>query len=105
MKKFFKIFILCFILFIFGVKAHAAAFNSIGKAIDNTGLGHDSIISIVVKDMENGDAVFSKRADTYLNPASSLKIFTMAAALDTLGEKYHFETIIYIDKDKNLYLN
>ncbi len=104
MKKFFKIFILCFILFIFGVKAHAAAFNSIGKAIDNTGLGHDSIISIVVKDMENGDAVFSKRADTYLNPASSLKIFTMAAALDTLGEKYHFETIIYIDKDKNLYL-
>ena len=60
MKKFFKIFILCFILFIFGVKAHAAAFNSIGKAIDNTGLGHDSIISIVVKDMENGDAVFFK---------------------------------------------
>lgn len=103
MKNILKFFlILC--LIVFGNCVFAAPFNSVSRAIDNTSLGHDSIISIVVKDIENGDVIFSKRADTYLNPASSLKVFTMAAALDTLGEKYHFETIIYIDKDKNLYL-
>jgi len=103
LKKITVFFIFCLVTFVVPIAA-AAPFNPINKAIDNTGLGQDSIISVSVKDIESNDTVFSRHRNTYLNPASSLKIFTMAAALDTLGEKYNFETIVYIDKNKNLYL-
>ena len=81
-----------------------SAFASIAKAINNTTLNRDSVISVVVKDIESNDTIYSKRADTYLNPASTLKVFTMAAAIDTLGDNYNFETVIYIDNNRNLYL-
>lgn len=88
----------------FSLKSFASLSSAVNDAIDNTGLGRNSIISISVKDLDTNDMLYSKHPNTYLNPASSLKIFTTAAALDTLGEGYHFETIIYIDADKNLYL-
>ena len=93
-------------LFVFCLNASAfcAPVNPVSKAIDNTELGRNSIISVDVKDLKTGNTVFSRRPNTFLNPASSLKVFTMAAALDTLGEKYHFETVFYIDNDKNVYL-
>ncbi len=81
-----------------------SAFASIVKAINNTTLNRDSVISVVVKDINTNDTIYSKRADTFLNPASILKIFTMAAAIDTLGDNYNFETVIYIDNKRNLYL-
>lgn len=81
-----------------------SAFASIAKAINNTTLNRDSVISVVVKDIESNDTIYSKRAETYLNPASTLKVFTMAAAIDTLGDNYNFETVIYIDNNRNLYL-
>lgn len=77
--------------------------NPIVKAIDNTNLKRNSIISVSVRETNSAKDIYSLRSGTYLNPASSLKVFTMAAALDTLGEKYNFETIVYID-NKDLYL-
>lgn len=85
-------------------KAFAASLNPIAKAIENTALSHDSIISVDIKDISNGHTAFSRRPNIFLNPASALKVFTMAAALDTLGDKYQFETVLYIDNDKNIYL-
>lgn len=82
----------------------ASVTSNINDAINNTGLGRNSVISVAVKDVDSNESLYTRRAETYLNPASSLKIFTTAAALDTLGDKYHFETILYIDKDKNIYL-
>lgn len=77
--------------------------NSIDKAIENTNLKSHSVISVAVKDSKTAENVYSRRAETCLNPASTLKIFTMASALNTLGEKYNFETVVYI-LDKDLYL-
>jgi len=104
MKSFFlKLLIGVLFVFFINTGALAASLNPISKAIDNTDLGRNSIISIDVKNLK-GDTVFSRRPNILLNPASSLKVFTMAAALGTLGEKYYFETIVYIDNDKNIYL-
>jgi len=89
---------------IVNTNAFCAPFNPIEKALDNTELSNDSVISISVKETGSAKTVYSKRQDMLLNPASTLKVFTMAAALDTFGEGYNFETVIYLDKDKNLYL-
>ncbi len=99
-----KLFITCLVFLSLSLQSFASLSASINDAIDNTGLGRNSVISVVVKDLNTNETLYSKHPNTYLNPASSLKVFTTAAALDTLGDKYHFETIIYIDTDKNLYL-
>lgn len=99
-----KLFITCLVFLSLSLQSFASLSTSINDAIDNTGLGRNSVISVVVKDLNTNETLYSKHPNTYLNPASSLKVFTTAAVLDTLGDKYHFETIIYIDTDKNLYL-
>ena len=65
----------------------ASVTSNINDAINNTGLGRNSVISVAVKDVDSNVSLYTRRAETYLNPASSLKIFTTAAALDTLGDK------------------
>ncbi len=99
-----KILLFFFVFLILSSASYASVALSVNKAIDSTDTGRDSIVSIAVKDIDTSENVYSKHQNIYLNPASSLKIFTTAAALDTLSEKYNFETIIYIDNDKNLYL-
>lgn len=98
--KIFDIFLIC----IFAASCCCAVANPVSKAIDNTGLGGDSVISISVLNAKTKDCTYSRRPNIYLNPASALKIFTLAAALNELGDNYYFETIAYIDEDKNLYL-
>lgn len=63
----------------------------------------DSVISISVKDKDS-ESIYSKNPYKYLNPASTLKLFTMAAALNTLGSDYKFQTAFYKDKNNNIYL-
>ncbi len=99
-----KILFLCVVFLNISIASFASLSIPVNDAIDNTGLGRNSVISVTIKDLDTNDTLYSKHQNTYLNPASSLKVFTMAAALDALGDKYHFETIIYIDADKNLYL-
>ena len=100
--KFLMIFML--VLVLLDAKAFSAPLNPVAKAIENTTLSQDSIISVDIKNVSSGHTVFSRRPNIFLNPASALKVFTMAAALDTLGDEYCFETIAYIDNDKNIYL-
>lgn len=103
MQKFlFKTYI--FLIFIFAAFCNNAIANPVSKAIDNTGLGSDSVISVSVLNAKTKECAYSRRPNIYLNPASTLKVFTLAAALNELGDNYHFETIAYIDEDKNLYL-
>ena len=39
--------------------------------------------------------IFSIQADTRLTPASTLKLLTTAAALETFGPEYRFQTRLY----------
>lgn len=54
-------------------------------------------VAIDVVDVRTGTDVFSRQADKQLNPASTMKVLTSAAALKTLGPAYRFSTDIYVD--------
>lgn len=83
----------------------AANFSGpVNNIISSYDFDHDSVISIAVKDKNKDDIVYSKNQYKYLNPASALKLFTMAASLNTLGNDYKFKTAFYKDKNNNLYL-
>jgi D-alanyl-D-alanine carboxypeptidase/D-alanyl-D-alanine-endopeptidase (penicillin-binding protein 4) len=47
---------------------------------------------VLVVSLSQGDTLFDLNADTALAPASTMKVFTSAAALDYLGPTYQFET-------------
>lgn len=56
-----------------------------------------SHIGIVVKSLKNGERLFSVNEDKLFIPASNTKLFTTAAALELLGNKYRFNTGIYVN--------
>ena len=70
-----------------------AGFSDISRLISNGGY---ALVS------EKGIVQF--RADESFIPASTLKILTCLAALETLGPDYRFETHFFLDKDNNLYI-
>jgi D-alanyl-D-alanine carboxypeptidase/D-alanyl-D-alanine-endopeptidase (penicillin-binding protein 4) len=61
---------------------------------------------VLVVDAETGDTLYQRAADKLFAPASTTKLFSVAAALDALGADYRFETPIYsrgeIDKNGRL---
>ncbi len=56
-----------------------------------------AIWGIYVRDLETGRVVFSRNADKNLLPASNLKLFTTATALDALGPTHRYITRLYFD--------
>lgn len=59
-------------------------------------------VGLQVVDVETGEEVFARGADDLLNPASTMKVLTAAAALKTLGPAYRFTTDLYTDADVEL---
>lgn len=99
-----KIIVLFLALIFFKVPVIASNFTGpVNDILSSYNFDHDSVISIAVKD-KNGENVYSKNQYKYLNPASVLKLFTMAASLNELGEDYKFQTAFYKDKNNNIYL-
>jgi D-alanyl-D-alanine carboxypeptidase/D-alanyl-D-alanine-endopeptidase (penicillin-binding protein 4) len=49
---------------------------------------------VMVVSRTRGDTLFGRNADTQLLPASTMKVFTAALALDVLGPDHTFETVI-----------
>src|SRR6202011_5752821 len=47
---------------------------------------------ILILDSASGEALFAKNPDSYFIPASNMKLFTTALALDQLGKDYRFHT-------------
>ena len=81
----------------------AHAVDNINKAIANSNVKKDTI-SISVKNIENGKAVYELNQNRLLSPASTQKIVTLAAALDTLGADYNFETSLYKNTNNELFI-
>src|ERR1700682_2559669 len=48
--------------------------------------------------MNDGRVLSSRNGDKLFTPASNMKIYTTAAALDLLGENYRWRTSAYADK-------
>ena len=99
-----KIIVLFLVLIFLKVPVIASNFTGpVNDILSSYNFDHDSVISIAVKD-KNGENVYSKNQYKYLNPASALKLFTMAASLNELGGDYKFQTAFYKDKNNNIYL-
>ncbi|MCS7054413.1 MAG: D-alanyl-D-alanine carboxypeptidase/D-alanyl-D-alanine-endopeptidase [Ignavibacterium sp.] len=54
-------------------------------------------IGIYIKSLKNGETIFSLNENKLFIPASNIKLFTSAAALEMLGSKYNFTTGIYVN--------
>ncbi len=76
---------------------------SVSGAISKSGINKGSV-SVSVKEVSTGKIVYALNADKPVSPASTLKILTFSAALDTLGENYEFKTTLYKNKNNDLIL-
>lgn len=98
-----KILMFGLMMWVMGLAVPAFAVNSIDKAISDSKI-NKSAISISVKDIQTGKTVFELNDEKPVNPASTQKLVTSAAALNTLGKDYKFETALYKSTNNELFL-
>lgn len=101
MKKIFAIFISLFMLttnfsLAKGVK------RDFSSVINESGVEKTSI-SVSIKDLNTGKAVYELNEKLLMHPGSIQKILTLIPAIEVLGEDYEFSTEIY-KRDNNTYL-
>lgn len=77
--------------------------NNIEKMISKQHV-NQAAVSVSIKDAKTGQKVYSLNDRTPRQPASTLKVITTAASLDTLGEDYQFTTKLYKSTNNDLYL-
>lgn len=77
--------------------------DSISKMLSKQHLNQETI-SISIKDAKTGQNIYSLNDKTPKQPASTLKIITTTASLDTLGKNYLFSTKLYKSTNNDLYL-
>ena len=92
------LFLICIILSISAVSA-----SDIEKTIKNFGINL-SALSVSVREVETGQEVYSLNKKVPMTPASTLKLVTLAASLDSLGKDYNFSTKLYKSTNNDLYL-
>jgi serine-type D-Ala-D-Ala carboxypeptidase/endopeptidase (penicillin-binding protein 4) len=75
-------------------EAEAPMRNAITEALSDANLP-EAFWGIAVRNLRTGQMVYSLNADKNLVPASNLKLFTTAVALDALGGDYRYNTTLY----------
>lgn len=65
------------------------------QAILNTRVCRESVIGIMIQDLDSGRILFQHQADLPLQPASNQKILTTIGALGLLTPEYKFKTSIH----------
>ena len=78
--------------------------SSINSILNTFNFDKDSVVSISIKDKGTNKVIYEKHPYKYLNPASTLKLYSMAASYATLGSDYSFDMSFYKDKHNNIYL-
>jgi PBP4 family serine-type D-alanyl-D-alanine carboxypeptidase len=88
-------------LFAAGAAVHADGRlddDALKKALDATLNSHPTAqrttVTLKVIDLESGDVLYDRGGDRLLTPASNLKIYTAACALDTFGSTHRFQTTV-----------
>lgn len=77
--------------------------STINKAISDSGINKGAV-AISVKDISTGKTVYQLNSKVPMNPASTQKILTYTASLDTLGKDYNFTTNLYTNNKNELFL-
>ncbi|QFF97772.1 D-alanyl-D-alanine carboxypeptidase/D-alanyl-D-alanine-endopeptidase [Psychrobacillus glaciei] len=87
----------------------ATSYTNLKNTINNIMMDsrmRNASTSVTIRKASTGEVVYQYEADKEITPASSLKLLTGAAALDTLGENYRFSTAVLTDgKVRNGILN
>lgn len=78
-------------------------FASVDSVIKQSGINKGAI-SVSVKEIGTGKTVYKLNETKPSIPASTLKLVTLNAALDTLGKDYEFSTKLYKSTNNELYL-
>ncbi|MEX0600716.1 MAG: D-alanyl-D-alanine carboxypeptidase/D-alanyl-D-alanine-endopeptidase, partial [Rhodothermales bacterium] len=68
----------------------------IDRLIDADAFSH-AFWGVHAVDMETGRTIYSRNASKNFVPASNVKLYTTAAALDQLGPFFRYETSLYVD--------
>jgi D-alanyl-D-alanine carboxypeptidase/D-alanyl-D-alanine-endopeptidase (penicillin-binding protein 4) len=75
----------------------AALAQEIDRAIDQSDLAR-ARWGVFVMSAKDGRVLYSRNGDRLFTPASNMKIYTTAVALDLLGADYRWRTSVYVDK-------
>lgn len=100
MKKLFNILITLLLIMTTQAKTYSAA---IDKTIAQSDINKGAV-SVSVKDAETGNVIYKLNDKQPTMPASTLKLITLGASLDTLGDDYEFSTKLYKTTNNDLYL-
>lgn len=100
MKKILTVLLALISLIAIQVKTDAA---SIDRTISSSGI-NKSAVSVSVKDVKTGKTVYRLNEKQPNMPASTLKMVTLSASLDTLGKDYEFKTQLYKNTNNELIL-
>lgn len=100
MKKFLTVLFVIISFFTIQANTYAA---SIDKTISSSGINKGAV-SVSVKDVKTGKTVYKLNENQPNMPASTLKMITLAASLDTLGPDYEFKTQLYKNTSNELIL-
>jgi D-alanyl-D-alanine carboxypeptidase/D-alanyl-D-alanine-endopeptidase (penicillin-binding protein 4) len=60
-----------------------------------------AMVAIKVSSLETGRVLFEENANKLVRPASNMKLYTVAAALDRLSPDYRFVTSVFADEKPN----
>ncbi len=70
----------------------SALTQTLNTLLDNSSAARRTTLTLKVVDLETGEVLYDRGGDRLLIPASNLKIYTAAAALDLLGPDYTWTT-------------
>ena len=76
--------------------------NNIDKILSKQHINR-AAVSVSVKDAKTGEKVYSLNDRAPRIPASTLKVVTTTASVDTLGTDYLFSTKLYKSTNNDLY--
>lgn len=95
--------VLCsFVISLLSHTSYSQTLSAKIKAIIKKELPH-ATVGVLIKDADTGQIIYSKNQDKLLFPASSMKLFTAAAALYELKPNYHFLTSL-AKKNQDFYI-
>lgn len=75
----------------------AALEERLDEVLDNHPTAKRTTVTLKVVDLESGETIYDRGGDRLQVPASNLKIYTSACALDTFGPDHRFQTIVRAD--------
>ena len=66
--------------------------EALTQLLDTHDTAQRTNVTLVVRDLETGESLYDRGGDKLLTPASNLKIYTAAAAIDLLGPEHTWTT-------------